>query len=71
MATIKYKDPATNQWVEIPTGLVGTVTGIKTGSVTTSPINGIVTIPNGKDQYGVVKISLGADNYLYINTDGN
>lgn len=57
--------------------LGGVVTNIRIGSEIPLALNaGVVTLPYGKksateDQYGVVKISLGADNYLHINTDGN
>ena len=70
-----------NGTIKNPTGgvvdLGGVVTNIRIGSEIPLALNaGVVTLPYGKksateDQYGVVKISLGADNYLHINTDGN
>lgn len=65
-----------NGTIKNPTGgvvdLGGVVTNIRIGSEIPLTLNaGVVTLPYSKDQYGVVKISLGTDNYLHINTDGN
>ena len=83
MATIKYKDPATNQWVEIPTGggtsvtvdsaLSSTSENPVQNKVITSALNGKVstTTYSAKTRYGVAKIWFDTtDNYLYIRTDG-
>lgn len=83
MATIKYKDPATNQWVEIPVGGGGSSVNVDSAlsstsenpvqnKVITSALNGKVstTTYSAETQYGVAKIWKGTDNYLYIRTDG-
>lgn len=82
MATIKYKDPATEQWVEIPVGGGSGVTVDSTLSSTsenpvqnkviTSALNGKVstTTYSAETRYGVAKIWKGTDGYLYIRTDG-
>lgn len=79
MAIIKYKDPATNQWVEIPTGVTVDSTLSSTSEnpvqnkVINSALNGKVdnTAYSAETRYGVAKIWKGTDNYLYIRTDGN
>lgn len=82
MATINYKDPATGQWVEIPTGggssitvdsaLSSTSENPVQNKVINSALNGKVdnTAYSAKTRYGVAKIWKGTDNYLYIRTDG-
>lgn len=82
MATIKYKDPATEQWVEIPVGggssvtvdsaLSSTSENPVQNKVITSALNGKVdnTAYSAETRYGVAKIWRGTDNYLYIRTDG-
>lgn len=82
MATIKYKDPATEQWVEIPVGGGSSVTVDSALSSTSenpvqnkvinSALNGKVnnTAYSAETRYGVAKIWKGTDNYLYIRTDG-
>jgi hypothetical protein len=79
MATIKYKDPATNQWVEIPTGvtvdsaLSNTSENPVQNKVITSALNGKVdnTTHAAQGTYGLVQIWLNnTDNYLYIKTEG-
>lgn len=116
MATINYKDPATDQWVEIPAGgssvtvdsaLSSTSENPVQNKVINSALDGKYEKPSGgipktdlasavqtslgkadsalqsipsnyvtnttysaKTRYGVVKIWRGADNYLYIRTDG-
>lgn len=83
MATIKYKDPATEQWVEIPVGGGSSVTVDSALSSTSenpvqnkvinSALNGKVdnTAYSAETRYGVAKIWKGTDNYLYIRTDGH
>lgn len=83
MATIKYKDPATEQWVEIPVGggssvtvdsaLSSTSENPVQNKVITSALNSKVnnTAYSAETRYGVAKIWKGTDNYLYIRTDGN
>lgn len=79
MATIKYKDPATNQWVEIPTcvtvdsALSNTSENPVQNKVITSALNGKVdnTTHAAQGTYGLVQIWLNnTDNYLYIKTEG-
>lgn len=82
MATIKYKDPATGNWVEIPVGGGSSVTVDSALSSTSenpvqnkvinSALNGKVdnTAYSAETRYGVAKIWKGTDNYLYIRTDG-
>lgn len=82
MATIKYKDPATEQWVEIPVGggssvtvdsaLSSTSENPVQNKVITSALNGKVdnTAYSAEARYGVAKIWKSTDNYLYIRTDG-
>lgn len=82
MATIKYKDPTTNQWVEIPVGggssvtvdsaLSSTSENPVQNKVITSALNDKVstTAYSAETRYGVAKIWKGTDNYLYIRTDG-
>ena len=79
MATIKYKDPATEQWVEIPTGvtvdsaLSNTSENPVQNKVITSALNGKVdnTTHAAQGTYGLVQIWLNnTDNYLYIKTEG-
>lgn len=79
MATIKYKDPATNQWVEILTGvtvdsaLSNTSENPVQNKVITSALNGKVdnTTHAAQGTYGLVQIWLNnTDNYLYIKTEG-
>ena len=79
MATIKYKDTATNQWVEIPTGvtvdsaLSNTSENPVQNNVITSALNGKVdnTTHAAQGTYGLVQIWLNnTDNYLYIKTEG-
>lgn len=82
MATIKYKDPTTNQWVEIPVGggssvtvdsaLSSTSENPVQNKVITSALNGKVSTTTYAAQgtYGLAKIWKGTDNYLYIRTDG-
>lgn len=78
MATIKYKDPATGNWVEIPTGvtvdsaLSSTSENPVQNKVINSALNGKVSTTTYAAQgtYGLAKIWKGADNYLYIRTDG-
>lgn len=79
MATIKYKDPATNQWVEIPTSvtidsaLSNTSENPVQNKVITSALNGKVdnTTHAAQGTYGLVQIWLNnTDNYLYIKTEG-
>lgn len=80
MAIIKYRDPATNQWVEIPTGgssvtvdsaLSSTSENPVQNKVITSALNGKVdnTTHAAQGTYGLVQIWLNnTDNYLYIKT---
>lgn len=82
MATINYKDPATGQWVEIPTGGGSSVTVDSALSSTSenpvqnkvinSALNGKVdnTTHAAQGTYGLAQIWLDAnDNFLYIKTE--
>lgn len=83
MATINYKDPVTDQWVEIPTGgtditvdstLSNTSENPVQNKVINSALNGKVdnTTYASDNKYGVAKIWYNnTDKYLYIRTDGN
>lgn len=83
MATINYKDPATDQWVEIPTGGTDITVDSALSSTSENPVQNKVinSALNGKvdnttyasdNKYGVAKIWYNnTDKYLYIRTDGN
>ena len=80
MATINYKDPATNQWVEIPAGGSSVTVDSALSSTSENPVQNKVinSALNGKvdnttyaaqGTYGLVQIWLNnTDNYLYIKT---